>query len=116
MAITLKTKPGINGANVLSIPSIWDPNWFRHFINNLLKGADVRNAVGEGGITVSGNISSPYATINLTGPLDYDATVSTGASTPTLGSNKPGSPTSLSPVTWETVVINGTTFFRPLWQ
>lgn len=67
MAIQLKTKPGINGANVLAIPKDWDPVWFRHFVNNQLKGADVRNAVGAGGITISGNISSPYATIGFTG-------------------------------------------------
>lgn len=67
MAIQLKSKPGITGANVLAIPKDWDPVWFRHFVNNQLKGADVRNAIGAGGITVSGNISSPYATITGSG-------------------------------------------------
>jgi hypothetical protein len=65
MAIPLKTKPGINGANVLSIPTEWDATWFRKFLNNSLKGADVRNAIGSNGIVVSGNIASPYATISF---------------------------------------------------
>jgi hypothetical protein len=63
----LPTKPGINGANVLSIPTEWDATWFRKFINNSLKGADVRNAIAGAGITITGNISSPYATISATG-------------------------------------------------
>jgi hypothetical protein len=80
MTIALKTKPGINGANVLSIPETWNPNWFRHFINNSLKGADVRNAEGTGGITITGNISSPYATIGFSGSSSGISTVtSTGA-------------------------------------
>jgi hypothetical protein len=65
MAIALPSKPGITGANVLSIPQDWDQVWFRHFINNSLKGADVRNAIGTNGIVVTGNISSPYGTISL---------------------------------------------------
>jgi hypothetical protein len=67
MPTALKTKPGINGANVLSIPNEWDAAWFRKFINNSLKGADVRNAIAGAGITITGNISSPYATISATG-------------------------------------------------
>lgn len=67
MSIALASKPGITGANVLSIPKDWDPVWFRRFIDNSLKGADVRNAIGANGITISGNISSPYATIGFTG-------------------------------------------------
>jgi hypothetical protein len=67
MPTALKTKPGINGANVLSIPNEWDAAWFRKFINNSLKGADVRNAIAGPGITITGNISSPYATISATG-------------------------------------------------
>jgi hypothetical protein len=63
----LPTKPGINGANVLSIPTEWDATWFRKFINNSLKGADVRNAIAGPGITISGTIASPYATISATG-------------------------------------------------
>jgi hypothetical protein len=65
MTTALQTKPGINGANILSIPNDWDPTWFRKIINNSLKGADVRNAIGANGVTISGNISSPYATISL---------------------------------------------------
>jgi hypothetical protein len=63
----LPTKPGINGANVLSIPTEWDATWFRKFINNSLKGADVRNAIAGPGIAISGTIASPYATISATG-------------------------------------------------
>jgi hypothetical protein len=51
----------------LSIPKDWDSTWFRKFIANSLKGADVRNAIGANGITITGNISSPYATISLGG-------------------------------------------------
>lgn len=65
MTIQLPSKPGIAGAKVLSIPKDWDQAWFRSFVNNLLKGADVRNAQGLNGITVTGNIASPYATISL---------------------------------------------------
>jgi len=65
MAITLASKPGITGASTLAIPKNWDPSWFRSFINSQLKGGDVRNAVGVNGITVTGNIASPYATIGL---------------------------------------------------
>jgi len=71
MTIVLASKPGLSSATALSIPTTWNPTWFRGLINNLLKGADVRNAVGANGIVVSGNISSPYATISLggTGPV-----------------------------------------------
>lgn len=77
----LQTKPGINGANTLSIPKDWDSTWFRKFLANSLKGADVRNAVGSGGITVSGNISSPYATIGFGAPvtLPGPVTITTSA-------------------------------------
>jgi hypothetical protein len=67
MTLALASKPGISGATVLHIPKDWDATWFRNFINNLLKGADVRNAIGANGITVSGNISSPFATISGSG-------------------------------------------------
>ncbi len=71
MAIVLASKPGLSSTTTLHIPKDWDPTWFRNFISNQLKGADVRNAVGANGIVVSGNISSPYATISLggTGPV-----------------------------------------------
>jgi hypothetical protein len=82
VATQLKSKPGLSGATALSIPKDWDPTWFRHFIHNQLKGADVRNAVGASGITVSGTIASPYATIGfgapvtLPGPVNITAPVS----------------------------------------
>jgi hypothetical protein len=90
MATNLKTKPGINGANVLSIPNTWDPNWFRHFINNSLKGADVRNAIGINGVTVTGNISSPYATISGSGASGVTTVSSPGA---TITVTNPTGPT-----------------------
>jgi hypothetical protein len=65
MSLPLISKPGITSASTLSIPKDWSPVWFRKFIQNLLTGADVRNAIGTGGITISGNISSPYATIGF---------------------------------------------------
>jgi hypothetical protein len=65
----LVSKPGLTSASALSIPKEWDSAWFRGFINNLLKGGDVRNAVGSGGIVVSGTIASPYATIGCGAPV-----------------------------------------------
>jgi hypothetical protein len=70
VAIVLQSKPGLSSTTTLNIPKDWDPTWFRNLISNQLKGADVRNAVGANGIVVSGNISSPYATISLgPGPI-----------------------------------------------
>jgi len=92
MAIVLKSKPGLSSTTTLNIPKDWDPTWFRNFISNQLKGADVRNAVGTNGIAVSGTIASPYATISLaggpatiTGPL----TINGNSSTPALIINAP---------------------------
>lgn len=65
MTITLASKPGLSSATTLSIPTAWSAAWFRGLINSMLKGADVRNAVGAGGVTVTGNISTPYATIGF---------------------------------------------------
>jgi hypothetical protein len=65
VALTLNSKPGIVGASVRNIPENWDATWFRNFINNMLKGGDVRNAQGTNGVVVSGTISSPYATITF---------------------------------------------------
>lgn len=65
----LISKPGITSASTLSIPKNWDKAWFRAFIQNQLKGADVRNAVGVSGIVVSGTIASPYATIGFAAPI-----------------------------------------------
>jgi hypothetical protein len=58
----------------------------------------------------------PSGALNVNGPVSYNPTLSTGTSVPTIGTNKPGSAVTLGPVTWETVVLNGTTYFRPLWQ
>jgi hypothetical protein len=93
MTITLATKPGINGANTLSIPKDWDATWFRKFIANSLKGADVRNAVGVNGISVTGTIASPYATIGFAAPITLPGPVTISASAsgfgPTLLVNGP---------------------------
>jgi hypothetical protein len=75
VATQLKSKPGLSGATALSIPKDWDPAWFRHFIHNQLKGADVRNAAGSGGIAVSGTIATPYATIGFAAPIALPAPV-----------------------------------------
>lgn len=79
----LPSKPGIDGSKILFIPKDWAPNWFRDLINNLFKGADVRNATGVNGITVSGNISSPFATIGL-------PTAKLSAATPTVTAGQLG--------------------------
>ena len=68
--MALVSKPGITGASAkLSIPKDWDQNWFRSFISNYMQGADVRNAIGSGGIVISGTIASPYATIGFGAPV-----------------------------------------------
>ena len=36
------------------IPEKWDPKWFLEFIRDVLANADVRNAIGEGGLTIEG--------------------------------------------------------------
>jgi hypothetical protein len=65
---TLISKKGITGASSGSgIPLQWSNTWFQSFVNNLLKGADVRNAIAGPGITITGTISSPYATISAGG-------------------------------------------------
>jgi hypothetical protein len=83
MAIVLKSKPGLSSTTVLNIPKDWDPTWFRNFISNQLKGADVRNAIGANGITVSGTIASPYATISL-GPGPVVLQPAASPTSPTL--------------------------------
>lgn len=81
----LISKPGLTSASTLSIPQEWDPTWFRKLIQNQLKGGDVRNAVGSGGIVVSGNLASPYATIGFGAPvtLPGPVTVAGGSGTST---------------------------------
>src|SRR5271163_3020082 len=96
MAIALASKPGLSSTTTLNIPAAWDATWFRNLINNQLKGADVRNAVGSGGIVVSGNISSPYATIGFGAPVTLPGPVTiTGGGlivgTPTGGNKGAGS-------------------------
>lgn len=65
----LISKPGITRVAISTgVPKAWSQNWFRDFVSDYLKGGDVRNAVGANGITISGNITSPYATISIGGP------------------------------------------------
>jgi hypothetical protein len=67
-AIVLLSKPGLTSLSAgLTIPATWDPVWFKNLINNVLKGADVRNAIAGPGITITGNLASPYATISIGG-------------------------------------------------
>ncbi len=52
----------------------------------------------------------------VNGELDLEeVTTSTGVNVPTIGANKPGSAASLTPSTWLTLVVNGTTYYLPLW-
>jgi hypothetical protein len=82
MAIVLASKPGLSSTTTLHIPKDWDPTWLRNFISNQLKGADVRNAVGVNGISVTGTIASPYATISLgPGPIVLNTPAGTVALT-----------------------------------
>jgi hypothetical protein len=80
VTIVLASKPGLSSTTTLNIPKVWDPTWFRNFISNQLKGADVRNAIGANGIQITGTIASPYATIGfggpatISGPITIDAT------------------------------------------
>jgi hypothetical protein len=64
---TLKVEPGISSASVKNIPETWDRAWFRRFIRDFLMGGDVRNAIAGTGITITGNLASPFATISATG-------------------------------------------------
>lgn len=101
MAIALASKPGLTGATVLSIPKNWDSAWFRGLINNVLKGADVRNAIGVNGIKVTGNIASPYATIGFGAPVTLPGPVTiTGGGlvvgTPTGGNEGAGTVNALN--------------------
>jgi hypothetical protein len=81
VTIALTSLPGLDGSKVLSIPKDWNSTWYRDHINNLLKGADVRNAKGSGGIVVSGNITSPYATIGFGPPVTLPGPVTISAPT-----------------------------------
>lgn len=76
MAIQLPPQPGLSNPVVRSVPPQWDPEWFRRFITNYLKFADARNAIGKGGIQISGTLTGP-AIISL---------VAAGNSQPTFGS------------------------------
>ena len=77
----LISKPGITNASVLSIPTTWDGKWFRGFVNNQLKGADVRNATSPTGtIKIGGTLASPFGTLDLANPLNYNGIFSVNGS------------------------------------
>ena len=89
----LTSKPGITNASFGSgIPAQYDQTWFRRFVQTGLQLADVRNAVGTNGITISGNITQ-YATIGfgapvtLPGPVTINAPASGGSYTLTVNAN-----------------------------
>lgn len=84
MTTALASKPGITGNTTLHIPKTISDTWFRDFINNQLKGADVRNATGLNGIVISGTIASPYATIAIPNGLTLGPVGKTSASTTTF--------------------------------
>lgn len=107
MAIVLASKPGITGGSTLSIPKSWDQTWFRGFIANQLKGADVRNAVGVNGITVTGNLTSPYATIGFGAPvtLPGPVTINAPASGTTLTVNAPAGGVSINASTRSSTAV-----------
>src|SRR5271166_4600332 len=81
----LISKPGITSVSTLSIPVDWDKVWFRNFIQNQLKGADVRNAIGANGISITGNNASPYATIGFGAPVTLPAPVTINATGTSVG-------------------------------
>lgn len=62
----LISKPGITSASTFSIPITWSASWFRNWLASQLVGADIRNALTKDGILITGNLTSPYATIGLT--------------------------------------------------
>lgn len=57
---------GVSGQVLNSIPKDWSQDWFRNFLLGYLQFADVRNAVGAGGVTVSGTVGQ-NATITGSG-------------------------------------------------
>ena len=46
-----------------SVPKEWDPVWFQRFVRDHLSKADVRNAIGTPGVTVTGDTTT-VATIS----------------------------------------------------
>lgn len=52
----------------LKIPLKWDAEWFRKFVREVLRNADVRNAVPGAGITITGDSAEP-ATISADADL-----------------------------------------------
>jgi hypothetical protein len=109
----LISKPGITSASTLSIPKDWDKTWFRNFIQNLLKGADVRNAIGVNGITISGNIASPYATIGISGPATIPGliTFSGGINVTPVANTFYQTGSFTATVTGCTTTVTGTAFY-----
>jgi hypothetical protein len=100
----LISKPGITNASVLSIPKAWDQTWFRSLVNAQLKGADVRNAIAGPGITITGTLASPFATISVGGTgATYPITLSPPGSTTALVINEAAGSASV-----QAIQVNGT--------
>lgn len=54
--------------------------------------------------------------LTVAGELDLEeVTTSTGSVTTTLGANAPAGVGTTTPTTWMTLIVNGTTYFIPLW-
>lgn len=110
----LISKPGITSASTLAIPKDWDKTWFRNFIQNQLKGADVRNAIGLNGIVITGNISSPYATISLGAPFTVAGTTVTIAGGLVIGAPTGGSQGTGTINVASGLFLNGARFPEPI--
>jgi hypothetical protein len=106
----IKSKPGLTSASNLAIPQDWDQRWFKNFISQQLQGADVRNAVGASGILVTGNITSPYATIGFGAPVSLPGPVTISGGSPSL--TVTGS-TVLASTTISALTVTGATTLTP---
>lgn len=73
-----------------------------------------RSGVAITGIDIGNSTDNPLITLNGPTRLTGQA-IGTGANTPTLGTNKPGSAGDLTPQTWLTLRVNGTDYYVPLW-
>lgn len=102
MTITLPTLPGLTPSVVHNIPPSWSPAWYHRHIRDFLQWADVRNAKGANGITISGNLNGP-ATIGI-GPalLLTGQTVTT--TTPAAGG---AGALPVTPAGYLTILVNG---------
>jgi hypothetical protein len=96
-------KPGLTSGAVKVVPDEWSSHWLRRFITNFLAGADVRNAIGANGVKITGNITTPYATISLTSPLTLNPATTTTTAPAAGGAGA----LPATPAGYVTVNING---------